>query len=202
MALRKIRRHDISIDMAAMCDVAFILLAFFILISRSVRLNSIVEINTPRIRHHFIADPESDIGTILIKDNKVFFKLDEPALQKQMLMSMALKYNIHFTNAEINKFSEMNGFGGPITELKTLIQSYGTLEQKQYPLKGIPIDNSKNNEFYNWVKQAREICRMQTEKELRFVINGDEAETYPIIKLVIANLQLQDINKFSLLVRF
>src|SRR6266540_209290 len=71
MARPKIPRKSTSVDMTAMCDVAFLLLSFFILTTK-FKPSEAVSVNTPNSVAAKIA-PEKDIIMIsLNKDQKVF----------------------------------------------------------------------------------------------------------------------------------
>jgi biopolymer transport protein ExbD len=63
---------------------------------------------------------------------------------------------------------------------------------------GIPTD-SVSNELYNWVHEARVVEKNLTNKELLFSIKGDSNEEYPTMQRIIAILQKQKVNKFSLI---
>jgi len=71
MARPKIPRKSTAVDMTAMCDVAFLLLSFFILTTK-FKPSEAVPINTPNSVAAKIA-PETNVVMIsLNKDGKVF----------------------------------------------------------------------------------------------------------------------------------
>jgi biopolymer transport protein ExbD len=63
---------------------------------------------------------------------------------------------------------------------------------------GIPTD-SVSNQLFNWVKQARVADLTLNHKALLISIKGDKKEEYPTIGKIIAILQKQKVNKFSLI---
>jgi biopolymer transport protein ExbD len=68
----KIPRKSTSIDMTAMCDVAFLLLTFFILTAKP-KVEDPVPVDTPGSASQVLL-PESDIATLTIGGKgKVFF---------------------------------------------------------------------------------------------------------------------------------
>lgn len=80
----KVPRKSTRIDMTAMCDVAFLLLTFFMLTSNFVAKEPIVVAVPSSISE--IKIPETDIATVLIdKSGKVFFGLDAQQDRKELL---------------------------------------------------------------------------------------------------------------------
>ena len=75
MAVRRLNRKSIDIDMTAMCDIAFLLLAFFLLASKPRDINSPVQVNSPASKGgYYICSIGYDYNaSILIKYNKIFF---------------------------------------------------------------------------------------------------------------------------------
>ena len=65
--------------------------------------------------------------------------------------------------------------------------------------EGVPFDKTSNNELYNWVSTCRQVVNDLEDTEVKAVIYGDEKENFTTIKLLMDNLQRQQINKFSLL---
>ena len=93
----KIPRKSTWQDMTAMCDVAFLLLTFFILTS-NFQNKEPVQISTPSSISE-IKIPERDIMMILIdKDGKVFFGIDGQDKREEMLREMGKIYNNKRTN--------------------------------------------------------------------------------------------------------
>ncbi|MFW2478462.1 MAG: ExbD/TolR family protein [Sediminibacterium sp.] len=76
MGRAKLPRKSTNIDMTAMCDVAFLLLSFFILTTKFKPAEAIA-VTTPNSVAAKVA-PDKDIVMITIdKDGKVFIKMDE-----------------------------------------------------------------------------------------------------------------------------
>jgi len=82
MARAKIPRKSTSIDMTAMCDVAFLLLTFFILTTKFKPAEAVAV--TPPNSVSDKAAPESDIVLITINaGGKVFLSLDNEEKKRQ-----------------------------------------------------------------------------------------------------------------------
>ncbi|WP_295769651.1 biopolymer transporter ExbD [uncultured Mucilaginibacter sp.] len=202
MAASKPRRIFPYIDMTAMCDVAFLLLLFVMYIGRPRDITAPIDVKPPVTHRLDISDTDGDYLTVYLKHNKVYLGFDNiPWLRQQALMAMAADRNITFTANQIDKFGRIGNFGDPMLEMSDFIQDYGCFDKERH-LKGIPIDNTKNNEFFKWISTSRTIYNKYTGHELRVAIRGEQEEKYSVIKLIIANLQRQNINKFNLITQY
>jgi len=95
----------------------------------------------------------------------------------------------------------MESFGVPIGNLKQIIALEGPERNKEGLQPGIPADsvNGRASELNEWILQARYATKELNNKDMRLSIKGDAQEEYPTIKKVINILQVQNINKFSLI---
>ncbi|WP_304198383.1 biopolymer transporter ExbD [Flavobacterium alvei] len=189
-----------SIDMTAMCDVAFLLLTFFIL-TATAKIPEALPVDTPSSTVQTKL-PESNLATLTIGGKgKVFFDLKGREVRIRTLELMSQKYGVEFTDEEKAKFSLMEGIGVPIGNLKQLI-GMKTAERSKAGQPGIPKD-SLDNQLSDWVKNAR-IANNEannangSKEELHIAIKGDAKEEYPSIRKVMDILQDQGINSFSL----
>lgn len=190
----KIKRKSTAIDMTAMCDVAFLLLTFFIL-TATARQPEPLPVDTPSSTVT-IKLPDSDISMLTVGQGKVFFGVVGQDVRMRALERMAEKYNVTFTEEEKKRFALVESFGVPMANLKQFIALNGS-ERNNLNQPGIPTD-STNNELDQWILQARYATKELHGQELRFTIKGDSKEEYPTIRKVIDILQEQNINKFSL----
>ncbi len=191
----KMSKKAASIDMTAMCDVAFLLLTFFIL-TATAKIPEALPVDTPasQVQTKF---PETDLATITIGKGKVFFDLKGREVRKRTLELMGQKYGVAFTEDESSKFALMEGIGVPITNLKQLIAMKTAERSKEGLQPGIPKD-SLDNQLKEWIYNARIANIEVDDKELQFAIKGDAKEEYPAIFRVMDILQDQKINNFSL----
>jgi biopolymer transport protein ExbD len=196
MARIKIPRKSTAIDMTAMCDVAFLLLTFFILTAKLKQEDPLrVDVPASSIK---INVPDVDMATITVGKGKVFFALEGTDLRKALVGEMGKKYNQAFTPEEEQKFSLIPTFGVPMNALKQYI-NLDQAQRKTYTQTGIPVDTTNNSELFNWIYQARIVTKNLHNKELRLAIKGDSKEHYPEIQKIIDVLQKQGVNKFSLI---
>ena len=192
----KVARKSTAIDMTAMCDVAFLLLTFFIL-SAKPKTQDPAQIQIPAAT--VIGPiPEVDFSTISIGQGKVFFNVEGDDVRKKTLEIMGDKYKITFTPDEKNTFAGVESFGVPISQLKTFLaldpKQRGTITQP-----GIPVDTTNTNELYDWVHSARLADKYLHDKDLKIGIKGNSEEEYPTVAKVIATLQKQKVDRFNLI---
>ncbi len=89
----KVKRASSAVDMTAMCDVAFLLLTFFILTAQ-FRAQDAATIETPSSISG-IKVPDKDIMTIALdKDGKVYFGIDNQQHRLAMLDNIASEKGI------------------------------------------------------------------------------------------------------------
>ena len=194
MAKVKMSKKMTSIDMTAMCDVAFLLLTFFIL-TATAKQPEPLSVDTPSSTVQTKL-PESDLATITIGKGKVFFGVTGRDVRKRTLELMGQKYGVQFTEKESDKFALIESFGVPMQSLKSIIEMTST-ERNKAAQPGIPKD-SLDNQLADWIQNARIATIEIADKELNIAIKGDAKEEYPGIKRVMDILQDQKINSFNL----
>lgn len=195
MAKIKMKKKSTSTDMTAMCDVAFLLLTFFIL-TATAKVPEVLPVDTPASTVQTKL-PETDLATITIGGtNKVFFDLKGREVRKKTLELMSDKYGVKFSEADKDKFALMESFGVPIQSLKQILDMKSA-DRSKAAQPGIPKD-SLDNQLKEWIYNARIANIDVNQKELQIAIKGDAKEEYPAIKKVMDILQDQKINSFSL----
>jgi biopolymer transport protein ExbD len=198
MAQIKMSKKAASIDMTAMCDVAFLLLTFFIL-TATAKIPEPVSVDTPSST---VKTKLPDVGLVTITVGKgkenVFFDIKGRDIREKTLELMGNKYKVSFTDQERREFSLMESFGVPIDNLSTIIKMKGSDRNKAGTQAGIPFD-SINNQLKDWIYTARQAnIELGNNKDLSFAIKGDAKLEYPKIKKIMDILQDQDINTFDL----
>lgn len=195
----KAQKKAASTDMTAMCDVAFLLLTFFIL-TATAKIPEALPVDTPQSTVQTKL-PDTDLATLTIGKGKVFFDLKGRDIRIRTLELMSQKYGVEFSDEDKTEFSKMEGFGVPIENLKQIIEMEPA-QRSKVEQPGIPKD-SLNNQLKEWVYNAR-IANNEynnsigSAKELQIAIKGDAKEQYPAIRKVMDMLQDQKINNFSL----
>ena len=190
----KMTKKSLTTDMTAMCDVAFLLLTFFILTATSKIPEALpVDMPSSTVQSKL---PETDLATLTVGKGKVFFDLKGKEVRIQTLEKMAEKYGLEFTEEDKKEFSLMEGFGVDIASLKSIIEMENA-ERSKVDQPGVPKD-SLNNQLADWLKISRQANIDLNDKDLEVAIKGDAKEEYPAIRKVMDILQDQGINSFSL----
>ena len=188
----KVPRKSTTVDMTAMCDVAFLLLTFFMLTSNFVAKEPIVVAVPSSISE--IKIPERNIVTVLIdQEGKVFFGLDTQQDRRDVLENVGKAYDISFTEKELNEFSKIGMSGVPIQKMSAFLALKPEERDTKEAAIGIPTD-SINNQFEVWIKTARQVNR-----ELRLAIKSDQLTPYKVIKDVMGTLQDNNENRYNLI---
>jgi biopolymer transport protein ExbD len=190
----KMKKKSTSTDMTAMCDVAFLLLTFFIL-TATAKVPEVMPVDTPASTVQTKL-PEKDLATLTVGHGKVFFDVKGKDVRIRTLELMGNKYGVTFSEDDQKQFAIMESFGVPVQNLKQIIDMKPS-DRKKVQQPGIPKD-SLDNQLADWVQNARIANIELHDKELELAIKGDAKEEYPIIKRVMDILQDQKINSFSL----
>jgi len=188
------KKKSTSTDMTAMCDVAFLLLTFFIL-TATAKVPEVLPVDTPASTVQTKL-PEKDLATLTVGGGKVFFDVKGKEVRKRTLELMSNKYGVKFSEDDQNKFAAMESFGVPIQALKQVLDAKPS-ERKNIQQPGIPKD-SLDNQLADWIQNARLANIELQDKELEIAIKGDAKEEYPVIRKVMDILQDQKVNSFSL----
>ncbi|MBS1528829.1 MAG: biopolymer transporter ExbD [Bacteroidetes bacterium] len=196
MARIKVPRKSTALDMTAMCDVAFLLLTFFIMTAK-LRTDDPLHIDTPFATQVQVV-PDENLATIEVGKNKVFFGIEGTDVRKALLEEMGKQYKIQFTPEEEARFAVIPTFGVPMNQLRQYI-ALNDEQRKTFNQSGIPVDTTTNNELSTWIYQARLVQKNLKNQELRIAIKGDSRDMYPEYKKVVDVLQRQAVNKFVLM---
>lgn len=196
MGRAKLPRKSTNIDMTAMCDVAFLLLSFFILATK-FKPPEALSVVTPSSVSTKVA-PEKDVVLVTIdKDGKVYLSVSDANIseKKDMIDAINTSKNLGLSDAEKANFVKIpNAYiGAPFSQLKSYLQK--TPEQLQNVVKpGIPAVDSTNNEMILWFRAAADAFQG---KKMNVLVKGDDASKYPSFQGVIIALKKNDLMKFQ-----
>lgn len=194
----KVQKKASAVDMTAMCDVAFLLLTFFIL-TATARQPEPLAVDTPTSTVQTKL-PESGLATLTVGNGKVFFGMTDREVRKRTLELMGQEYGVSFTDEEKARFALIDGFGVPIGNLKQIIAMNSGDRNREGLQPGIPMDTVSldKGELARWIFNARTAYADQTNNPLKFAIKGDAKLEYPQVKKVMDILQEQGVNSFNL----
>jgi biopolymer transport protein ExbD len=202
----KMARKSTNVDMTAMCDVAFLLLTFFMLATKFKKEEPVM-VTTPSSISQ-IAIPDTSIMLITV-DNKdrVFFSIDRKNVAEYggnearlaLIKGMDEYKKLGLTPAEEVAFQNGASVGQPFARLKQYLASDAATQAQMdaRPDAGIPVDTSADapvNELDDWIRVAR-----NSNPFLRICIKGDVNTKYPAIDKIISTLGGMKIFRFNLI---
>ena len=199
MAKVKAQKKAGSTDMTAMCDVAFLLLTFFIL-TATAKVPSPITVDTPSSTNKTKLEAEKLVTiTVGTGDQNVFFDIKDRGVREKMLELMADKYGQKFTDEEKQQFLFMESFGVPVEGLAQLVKMKTAQRNEPGVQTGIPFD-SINNQLSDWIYTARQanVELNPDGEELIFALKGDAKLQYPKIRKIMDILQDNKVNTFDL----
>lgn len=193
----KMPRKSTNVDMTAMCDVAFLLLTFFMLATK-FKPDEPVTVTTPNSISE-IPLPDADIMMITVDPKgRVFFSVDNKNVRRSLIDDIDQYKNLNLTPQEKTSFALGSSVGVPFNQLKSYLAA-DPAQQKEFDrtAPGIPTDttvNSENNELAAWIRTAR-----NNNPKLRITIKADGEAEYPAIQKVVRTLEGWKIFKFNLI---
>lgn len=187
----KIPRKSTAIDMTAMCDVAFLLLTFFILTTKFKPKDPVV-VDIPSSHGKPIKDKNIIMITVA-KEGQVFWDTENTLMREKTLEEMGRRYKMEFTAEEVNEFKKAGAVGVPMKDLKGWL-ALRAEARAQLPIKGIPLNDSTlvGNELADWVIASR-----LSNPEARLAVKGDKETGYLAMRAVINTFQLKNIFRFN-----
>ena len=191
----KIPRKSTAIDMTAMCDVAFLLLSFFILATKQ-KPPEVLAVQTPSSVSSK-AVPDKSIIITLTKEGKAFLMLGDETKKADILNNINTSKGLNLSAAELAKWTKTDFIGLPLNQIKSSLSLSSPLAADKMP--GIPID-STNNEMTDWMRSITNVYAGgdQSKLEQMILVKGDNAALYPVFKNIKEAFKKTDIFKFRI----
>lgn len=192
MGRAKVKRGSTNIDMTAMCDVAFLLLSFFILTTKFKPAEA-VNVSPPSSVASKAA-PQKDAFTVSIdKEGRIFIDMSDE-MKGDVIEQLNTARSLNLTPEDIKYFKASTFVGVPLGQLTQFIR-LPPEELKNFKLTGIPTDSS-NNELQAWINAA---VNAYQNRKLNFLIKGDNNSKYPAFKAVIEAFKKNEVFKYLLI---
>ena len=199
----KIPRKSTATDMTPFVDVAFLILAFFMLATK-FKPDEVVEITTPK---SVSADKLEETNAVHVNfgpDGRVFFSLSvkhpdyQAQIKEDVIKAINTRRNLGLTSQQIESFKRNTSVGVPFNELKGYL-SLSDEQRNSYKQKGIPTD-STNNELAEWIGAAKSTF-YATDKNMQvfYMIKGDNNAKYPAFNGVLEAMRKNDQYSFKLI---
>jgi biopolymer transport protein ExbD len=196
MGRAKIPRKSTNIDMTAMCDVAFLLLSFFILATKQ-KPPEAVSVTAPASVSSKAA-PEKSILITLNKEGKVYLMLGEDTKKKEILRDLNTTRALGLSEGELTKLAKMPVMGMPLNQIKGLLALSEPVPAGKLP--GIPASDSTNNELVDWLRSVN-VAYANTPRsqfEEMVLLKGDQDAKYPDFKSIKFALKKNNMFKFRI----
>ncbi len=191
----KIPRKSTNVDMTAMCDVAFLLLTFFILATKQ-KPPEVLAV-TPPTSVSSKAAPDKSILVTMTADGKVFLTLGDDTKKAAIIDDINTSKGLQLSPAELTKLKNSEFIGLPLNQIKSAMASSTVISPEK--MAGIPID-STNNELVDWVRSVTNAYRGGNQRDLEkmLLVKGDNSALYPIFKQVKQAFKKNEIYKFRI----
>ena len=189
----KIPRKSTIIDMTAMCDVAFLLLSFFILATKQ-KPPEVLTVSPPSSISAKAA-PDKSILITLTKDGRVFLMLGDETRKADILNNVNTLKGLNLSAAELKKWEKSAFIGMPLGQIKSALDMATEIPANKLP--GIPTDSS-NNELIDWMKSITNVYAGTDQRQLQemLLVKGDNAALYPKFKNIKMAFKKNEIYKF------
>jgi biopolymer transport protein ExbD len=183
--------------MTAMCDVAFLLLSFFILVARP-KPDQALNVITPTSVSSTLTPGKNVVLITIDKDGKVYLSVSNANVneKKAIISAINTAKDLHLTDPEMKNFyaNPAAYIGVPFGSLKPLLDE-DAHQLKNSTMPGIPCKDSTDNQLIDWVRAAVDAFQGL---HLNLMVKGDQASKYPAFQGVIIALKKNQQFKFQL----
>jgi biopolymer transport protein ExbD len=194
MSRSKLPRKSTNIDMTAMCDVAFLLLTFFMLATK-FKPEEAVKVQTP---YSVSSDKIPDKNAMLVSidnEGKVYVSFSDKGDRVAAMRKLNSLANIGLSEDELKKFVSVEGLGLPFNQIKPFI-NLSEEERKKVKQGGIPVLDSTKNELTQWIAAGVDVF---SGRESNWLVKGDNASKFTVFKAITEAFKKNDQFKFKLI---
>ncbi len=192
MARAKIKRNSTRVDMTAMCDVAFLLLTFFILTGQFKPAEA-VQVTPPSSVSNTHPLEKHAFQVTIDKDNRIFISLTDD-IKGDVWDELAQEKSLKVTPQDKQAFLHTDFIGVPFSQLLQFIKIPSD-QLKNVKMDGIPAD-STDNELQAWIGAAATATQGE---RVNWLIKADGDTKYPTFGKVIDAFKKNDIYKYNLI---
>lgn len=197
MSRPKIARKSTIVDMTAMCDVAFLILSFFILTTKP-KPSEAVPIQTPKSVANKTVPDKNAIMISLNNEGHVYLSVADNAAdrdkKKSMLEDINQRNNLGLTPDEIASLVKQPFIGTPLAQLKQQAHlQIAQISSKNLP--GIPTQDTTNNQMIEWIRAA---ASAYAGSHLDLILKGDNVAKYPVFKNILTAFKKNEQFKFQM----
>jgi biopolymer transport protein ExbD len=190
-------RKSTDTDMTPFVDVAFLILAFFIMATK-FKPPEPVEVQTPKSVSSKLLEEKDAMLFTIDKDNRVYLNISapkEPQKLYEIISGINTTRNLGLTEAEMQNFRRAPIIGVPFSSLKSLLQ-LSEDDMKKVNQPGIPVMDTLNNELIWWIAETKKAF---AGGKLLFMIKGDDNSKFPAFEAVVQALKKNEEFKYNLI---
>ncbi|MCZ4408938.1 biopolymer transporter ExbD [Cryomorphaceae bacterium 1068] len=177
-----------KLDMNPMVDMAFLLVAFFMM-TTTFRPELPEEVLIPPSSAE-VKLPERHLATITItKTGVVFFGIDNKFDRRELLGRVGREFGVFFDESQLNTYSLIATAGVPVEKMGEFLDAKAS--RRPFAQQGIPL--TEDSQLFYWIRNARAV-----NPNLRFAINADGETKYPVIHEVFETLRELGVTRFNL----
>jgi biopolymer transport protein ExbD len=207
MPKMKMHRKSTSIDMTAMCDVAFLLLSFFIFTAKFKKSEE-VAISTPNsVSTDSLATKNKlNVYCNIAPDGKLLIGMEDEKYMADYgkILTNTIKGvrpDFALTDVQLEAFGKKTAVGMDYNELKNYLTSLGT-NQIIEAQKGIPIMDSTNNQLNIWIdamsKMYSDSLVRRPDLGLNIFIKADRETPFEVVDKVLETFVKKGQDQFKL----
>lgn len=187
----KIPRKSTNIDMTAMCDVAFLLLSFFIMATKQ-KPPEAVTVKTPTSIAKEVVKEKAILWTVS-PQGKVYLMIGDEKRKGEILGKINEFKALGLSGTELEQLKKMEYIGTPFNMIKSALANKIGAEQ----MPGIPCQDSLN-EVKDWMNAVMWSYTGLAKSEFNLLVKGDGESKYPVYKNLINAFQANDQLRFKL----
>jgi biopolymer transport protein ExbD len=196
MGRAKLPRKSTNIDMTAMCDVAFLLLSFFILATKqkppeAVAVQAPSSVSSKTLK-------EKTLLTTITKEGKIFLMLGDDTKKMDILKALNTNRGLGLSEGELQKLNKQQVYGLPLNMIKGSLGISEAIPPAKMP--GIPVADTATNELVDWYRAISNAYAGGDAQALQeiLVVKGDNVAKYPVFKSVKYALKKNEFLKFRI----
>jgi biopolymer transport protein ExbD len=192
----KLPRKSTSVDMTAMCDVAFLLLSFFIFTAK-FKENKGVEVKTPTSVSTTPVDAKSSINVTIDSLNRVYLSISPDERRMELAKKLSESAALGLTPAEMTAFTKEPEIGVSFPQMKAYLARKAVDPNAKIKQEGIPTD-STSGELARWITEAKSMFT-SVDDSLAIFLRVDNNSKFTTTQDVIDAFRKTNTFKFKLI---
>lgn len=189
-------RKSTSVDMTAMCDVAFLLLSFFIFTAK-FKENKSVEVTTPSSVSTTPIDAKNSINVSVDNTGKVYIGISPDDRRAELGSKLNSSAALGLTAEELKAFANQPEIGVPLPQMKSFLAKKVSDPAGKVLQEGIPTD-STSGELSRWITAAKELFP-SAEDSMAIFLRVDNKSKFTVTQAVIDAFRKTNTFKFKLI---